>query len=82
MTGRVDHRAPEQCRLCERGPIDKVICFGLPGRLCARCGCLDGLAAWAPPVPTETDAGPMFAFMVYRGSYWRALWAWLTRPAA
>ncbi len=64
------------CPLCN-GKTVKVIYFGLPGRLCEDCQCLDGLAAYAPPVASDTDAGPMFAFMVYEGSYWRALWHWL-----
>lgn len=69
------------CPLC-RAPMLKVIYMGLPGRLCQdpNCCCLDGLAAWAPPVASETDDGPAFAFMVYSGSYWRALWRWLTQP--
>ena len=64
------------CPLCGR-PMDKVIYFGLPGRFCQSCNALTGVAAYAPPVATETDDGPQFAFMLYEGSYWRALWHWL-----
>ena len=69
------------CPLCG-GPTMKVIYVGLPGRLCEdeRCCCLDGLAAYAPPVATETWSGPMFAFMAYEGSYWLALFRWLFNP--
>jgi hypothetical protein len=54
--------------------------MGLPGRLCVNedCSCLHGLAAYAPAVSTDTEAGPMFSFMTYEGSYWIALWEWLT----
>lgn len=57
----------------------KVIYCGLPGRFCEACSCLDGIAAYAPAIASDTEAGPMFAFMVYEGSYWLALWHWLTR---
>lgn len=63
--------------------MHKVIYCGLPGRLCQSepCSVLDGAAAWAPPIPTWTDYGPFFAFMIYEGSYWRALLLWLfARP--
>lgn len=68
------------CPLCG-GETHRVIYTGLPGRLCKdeRCAALTGLAAYVPPIVTETDQGPMFAFMVYEGSYWRALWRWLTK---
>ena len=64
------------CPICGKEP-KKAIYMGLPGRFCPDCSCLDGLAACAPPVVTETDDGPMFAFFIYEGGYWPALWAWL-----
>lgn len=66
------------CAVCG-SETDKVIYFGLPGRLCRRwtCGCHDGAAACAPYVATETDDGPAFAYFFYQGSYWLALWRWL-----
>jgi hypothetical protein len=64
------------CPNCHDDTV-KVIYLGLPGRFCEACGTLSGLAAYAPPIATETPHGPMFAFMAYEGSYWRALWAWL-----
>lgn len=67
------------CPACG-SPTVKVIYFGLPGRLCTNetCCCLDGIASMAPPVATDTPFGPMFAYLQYDGSYWRALWRWLT----
>lgn len=69
------------CPMCA-SPMMKIIYMGLPGRLCTvdGCHCLTGAAAYAPSVASETDDGPAFAFMPYEGSYWRALWRWLTRP--
>lgn len=53
---------------------DKIIYAGLPGGMCVsdECATMWGLASWAA-----------FLFfngmvMVYVGSYWRALWSWLT----
>lgn len=69
------------CPLCG-GPMAKVIYFGLPGRLCLdpSCTCLDGLASWAPPIAsTGPDGEPAFAFFIYAGSYWSALWRWLIK---
>lgn len=67
-----------ECDLCGR-KMEKVIYMGLPGRLCMGedCHLLIGLAAWAPPIVSETERGPRFAFLCYEGSYWRALWYWL-----
>lgn len=70
------------CPLCGAG-MERVIYCGLPGRLCVNraCNCLDGLAAYAPPIAGENEFGdPAFAFFPYTGSYWRALWRWLTMP--
>lgn len=72
-------------RYCQRcgERTSKVIYMGLPGRMCfARdCNSLTGLAAYAPAVATEDEFdGPMFKFLAYEGSYWRALWHWLTGP--
>jgi len=54
----------------------KVIAWGLPLRLCLKCNMVGG--AWAMVYDAlavfETEG---FSFMVYRGSYWRALWHWL-----
>lgn len=67
-----------QCDICH-APMRKVIYMGLPGLLCTKDGCnlLTGLAAYAPPIATDTEAGPMFAFQPYEGSYWVALWHWI-----
>ncbi|WP_142851012.1 hypothetical protein [Telmatospirillum sp. J64-1] len=59
-------------------PMVKAIYLGLPGEFCESCNTLTGLAAYAPPVASQTEDGPLFKFMVYEGSYWRALWHWLT----
>ena len=68
------------CPLCG-DPMLRMMYFGQPGRLCERGTCVTGLAAYAPPVATETDEGPMFKFLIYEGSYWVALWRWLTRAS-
>lgn len=66
------------CPLCG-GDTHKMIYLGLPGRLCADegCCCVSGLAAYAPPIASDTPEGPAFAFMIYEGSYLPALWHWL-----
>lgn len=69
-----------RCPQCN-GPMERVIYCGLPGLLCRDeyCATFTGLAARAaPPIVSHDDDGmPGFVFMVYRGSYWRALWRWL-----
>lgn len=65
------------CPQCGDHDFVKVIYLGLPGLFCEKCNCLWGMAAYAPAVTSDTDDGPMFAFMVYEGSYWIALWHWL-----
>ena len=61
------------------GRMLKVIYMGMPGRICADeyCSTVTGLAAFMPLVSN----GEHFAYAAYRGSYWRALWRWLTDPA-
>lgn len=67
------------CPTCN-SPTVKVIYFGLPGRLCDvwDCGTLTGLASYAPAV----SDGEAFEYMAYEGSYWAALWFWLTGRGA
>jgi len=65
-----------KCPNCGGSHVLKVIYFGLPGKLCESCSSLWGMAAFAPPVSSETEHGPQFAFLVYEGRYWRALWHW------
>ena len=65
------------CPMCS-GQMSKVIYAGVPGRFCERCSLLDGAAAYVPPIVTETVHGPKFEFLIYEGSYWRALCYWLT----
>ena len=56
----------------------KVIYFGLPGHL-SEDGVLTGLAAYVPEWLQQMCAGPDgFCFLAYEGSYWPALWYWLT----
>ncbi len=53
----------------------KVIYYGLPHRLCDNdeCVCLWGPFDWL------TTKLPFNGFMLqYQGSYWSALWTWLT----
>ncbi|CAO3351998.1 hypothetical protein [Azospirillum melinis] len=40
------------------------------------------MAAYAPPIASETEDGPMFAFLPYEGSYWVALIQWLFGSSA
>lgn len=64
----------DKCPRCGSGSL-KVIYAGLPGRICTReqaCSTMWGMASWAA-----------FLFfngvlLVYSGSYWTALWHWLT----
>ena len=64
----------------------RVLYYGLPMFFCGngRCATLFGFWAWVVewvPNNTDDDGEPVFAFMAYTGSYWSALWHWLTRPA-
>lgn len=61
------------CPLCG-GAAERVLYAGLPARLCAadRCRCLFGGAAW---LIGRLPFNGMF--MVFEGSYLRALWAWV-----
>lgn len=65
----------DKCSECN-SDIDKVIYLGLPGTFCTNreCNCLDGLAAL---VLTLTSQSGYFEFMIYEGSYLKALWVWL-----
>jgi len=68
------------CPNCQIHSIVKVIYFGLPGQLCEYCNYFDGLASYAPLVTSEDEYGePCFSFIVYEGSYWKALFYWLFR---
>jgi hypothetical protein len=57
----------------------KVLYLGLPMKLCSNesCNCLFGffsrVAVWIP-----ISDGECFCFLGYEGSYWKALWHWLT----
>ena len=69
------------CPMCDTARWKVIIYFGLPGLLCQNVGCssLHGPAAWVPEWLTQLAGGEDgFAFMTYEGSYWRALWEWLT----
>jgi hypothetical protein len=63
----------------KHGEVMKVIYFGLPGELSEDGeNYLTGPAAWVPNWLAQMCAGEDgFCFMVYEGSYWKALWAWL-----
>lgn len=65
------------CPLCGETESQQVIVYGLPARICPNegCHCLFGGAEWLiSRLPFNGW------FMAYEGSYWRALWHWLTRP--
>lgn len=65
------------CPICDDG-MEKIIYCGLPGHFCFKCSCMAWLSSYAPAIATETENGPAFAIMTYEGSYWPALWHWLT----
>lgn len=75
MTGR-------ECPTCKSSTL-KVIYLGLPVRLCEDAGCSTLFGFWSGvvsliPVPSQDGLGePAWAFMVYEGGYWPALWGWL-----
>lgn len=70
----MNHNCPN-CQEC----AERVIYFGLPGLFFEHCCCLSGLASYAQPLATEDENGELgFKFLYYEGSYWRALWCWLT----
>lgn len=62
------------------GRVDKVIYMGMPGELCRECNTLTGVASYLPLIASDTEFGPKFKFMVYEGSYWKALMRWLGAP--
>jgi len=68
-----------RCSNCVDSKLVKVIYFGMPGLFCLNCDTLHGIASYMPVVATEDEetGEPYFAFMVYQGSYWKALWRWL-----
>lgn len=65
-----------KCPLCG-GPSDKVLYAGLPMRLCRNeeCRCGWGLGSWLTFIFFNGY------FFVYQGSYWKALWRWLTEES-
>lgn len=67
-----------KCPLCS-GPSAKVIYYGMPCRLChdERCSCLWSWWLFDWLVPYLPFNGVLVG---YEGSYWRALWRWLTEP--
>ncbi len=70
------------CPICGQFTRVKVIYFGLPGVLClgADCSLLTGPAAYVPIWLAQLCSGEDgFSFLTYEGSYWPALWRWLTR---
>jgi len=69
---------PETCSNCEDSELKKVIYFGMPGVFCLNCNTLYGIASYMPIVVSQDEMGePCFSFMIYEGSYWKALWTWL-----
>lgn len=70
------------CPACHREAL-KVIHFGFPIYLCVNDGCNTVWGFWSRiSVRMEMFFGFLnqsggFNFMVYSGSYWKALWVWL-----
>ncbi len=69
-----------KCPICG-GYTFRTIYLGLPGHFCTSCNFLEGPAAYLPAITVTTDSGPMFSFFLYEGSYWKALWHWLSGKA-
>ncbi len=64
-----------KCPRCNSESL-KMIYAGLPLRKCTdlTCACAWGLGSYAAAIWFTG------AMMAYEGSYWRALWHWLTGP--
>lgn len=63
------------CPLCGNGYSAKVMYAGLPARLCGddSCNCLFGGLSWLIIYLPFNGV-----FMVYKDSYWKALWKFMT----
>lgn len=61
------------CPLCG-GESVKVIYAGLPARLCNNESCSALFSGFAEIISLLPFNG---MFLVYEGSYWKALWRWL-----
>lgn len=61
----------EYCEYCEEYAVSKAIYAGLPGRYCTACSALTGPAFWLAQYWFNG------AIVLYTGSYWRVLWAFL-----
>lgn len=63
-----------ECPTCQSTKTDKVIYTGLPMKLCLveECNTLWGFWSW---IPSDGFDGK---FSTYKGSYWVAMWYWLT----
>jgi hypothetical protein len=72
------------CTYCNQEKM-KVICLGMPMRLCIQCGDLDGVFSWVIVglcriglMPISYDDGePAFKFLAYNGSYLSALFTFM-----
>lgn len=65
------------CPVCGHTAPMQAIYYGLPVRLCVACSALWACWAWDWLIPLLPFGGGL---MIYHGSYWPALWAWLRRP--
>ncbi len=59
-----------ECPECSE-PVSKCLLFGFPMWMCFDCGIGGGLASGL----FSYSNGELY---VYEGSYWKALWEWLT----
>ncbi len=74
------YRSRTHCPLCDK-PIVRALFMGLPVKLCPdddECGCVYGLGTHLMWLPTRDGR---WAFTVYEGSYWAALWWWMWNGA-
>jgi hypothetical protein len=69
---------PQEVGLCPDcgAAQERCIICALPGRLCSHCGLVEGLAAWAPTVPSEVPDEPS-PIWIYEGPYLLGLLGWL-----
>lgn len=73
-----DNADKDVCPYCGKGEFEKALYMGFPLRLCNRdqCATASGIGSWVMVVIRPEPDG--WTIMTYEGSYWRALWHWLT----
>jgi hypothetical protein len=64
---------PLTCKKCGSIRVMKCLCFGLPMKLCDECN-----TGWG--IGTYLFSRSTGVLMLYRGSYWKALFTWVFHP--